>query len=124
MKIKLSEQVAGFVRSLAPEPRREIRLALKSLAKRQGDVKALEGPLARYWRLRVLSYRVILFYRSPNEVECVFAEHRSIIYEVFAEELRKKLAAASKKTSRCTGPEQRQSRGHGEKIGRKKGTHT
>jgi len=100
MRIKLSEQVADFVRSLAPEPRREMRLALKSLAKGQGDIKALEGPLAQYWRLRVMSYRVILFYRSPNEVECVFAEHRSIVYEVFAAGLQRKLIAASKKTSR------------------------
>jgi mRNA-degrading endonuclease RelE of RelBE toxin-antitoxin system len=93
MRIKLSDQVAGFIQSLAPEPRRSMRLALKSLAKGQGDVQALEGPLASYSRLRVSSYRVILFYRNPAEIECVFAEHRSIIYEVFAEELRKKLEA-------------------------------
>ena len=91
MKIKLSEQVAGFVRGLAPTPRRELRLALKSLAKGQGDVKALEGALTGYWRLRVSSYRVILFYRSPNEIECIYAERRSIIYEVFAGALRERL---------------------------------
>ena len=68
MKINLSEQVAGFVGRLAPAPRRELRLALKSPAKGRGDVKALEGPLSGYWRLRVSSYRVILFYRSPKEV--------------------------------------------------------
>jgi hypothetical protein len=92
MRIKLSGQVVAFVRSLAPEPRRKIRLALKSLAKGQGDIVALDGPLACYSRLRVLSYRVILFYRSPNEIECVFAEHRSIVYEIFAQELQQKLA--------------------------------
>ena len=91
MKINLSEQVAGFVRRLAPTPRRELRLALKSLAKGRGDVKALEGPLSGYWRLRVSSYRVILFYRSPNVVECVYAERRSIVYEIFAEALRERL---------------------------------
>ena len=48
MKINLSEQVAGFVRRLAPAPGRELRLALKSLAKGRGDVKALEGPLSGY----------------------------------------------------------------------------
>ena len=94
MRIRLSDQVAGFIRSLAPEPRRSMRLELKSLAKGQGDLKALEGPLASYWRLRVSSYRVILFYRSPNEIECVFAEHRSIVYEIFAEELRQKLGGS------------------------------
>ena len=42
-------------------------------------------------RIKLSSYRVILFYRNPNEIECVFAEHRSIVYEIFAEELRQKL---------------------------------
>jgi mRNA-degrading endonuclease RelE of RelBE toxin-antitoxin system len=79
------------VRRLAPEPRHEIRLALKALAQGRGDIKPLEGPLADYSRLRVSSYRVILFYRRPNEIECVFAERRSLVYEIFAEELRKRL---------------------------------
>ena len=91
MKIKISEQVAGFVRGLAPTPRRAIRLAFKSLAQGRGDVKALEGALMGYSRLRVSSYRIILFYRSPNVIECVYAERRSIIYEIFAEALRERL---------------------------------
>ena len=93
MKIKLSEQVAAFVRSLAPDPRHKLRSALKALAKGKGDIKPLEGALASYSRLRVLSYRVILFFTSGNEIECVFAERRSIVYEVFAEALRKKLTS-------------------------------
>jgi mRNA-degrading endonuclease RelE of RelBE toxin-antitoxin system len=91
MKIRLSEQVTAFVRSLAPAPRREVRLALKSMARGQGDVKALEGALMGYSRLRVLSYRIILFYRNPKVIECVYAERRSIVYEIFAEELRETL---------------------------------
>jgi mRNA-degrading endonuclease RelE of RelBE toxin-antitoxin system len=92
MKIKLSDQVVHFVKGLAPEPRRQLRLALRALLKGRGDIKALEGPLVSYFRLRVSSYRVILFYRAPSEIECVFAEHRSIVYELFSEELRKRLA--------------------------------
>ena len=95
MKIKLSEQVAAFVKSLAPEPRRKLRLALKGLAKGQGDVEALEGALATYSRLRVQSYRVILFFRRADQIECVFAERRSIVYEVFAEALRQRLGQNS-----------------------------
>ena len=91
MTIKLSDQVVDFVRGLAPEPRHQLRLALRAVARGKGDIKVLEGPLANYSRLRVLTYRVILFYRAPNVIECVFAEHRSIVYEIFAEELRKKL---------------------------------
>ncbi len=90
MTIKLSAQVAAFVRSLAPAPRRQLRLAIRSLARGQGDLQALEGELDGYWRLRVGSYRVILW-QSATVIECVFAERRSIIYEIFAEELRKKL---------------------------------
>ena len=91
MRIRLSEQVANFLRGLAPEPRRKMRLALKALAKGRGDIKALEGALRHYSRLRVASYRVILFYRNANNIECVFAERRSIIYEIFEEALRERL---------------------------------
>jgi len=93
VKIKLSDQVVDFIKGLAPQPRHQLRLALRSAANGKGDIEPLEGPLANYSRLRISSYRVILFYRSSNEMECVFAEHRSIVYEVFAEELRKKLTA-------------------------------
>ena len=92
MKISLSDQVVAFVKSLAPEPRRQVRLALRGLANGKGDIRVLEGPLSSYSRLRVLGYRVILSYRAADELECVFAEHRSIVYEVFAQELRKRLA--------------------------------
>ena len=83
-------QVADFLRGLPPEPRRGLRLALRALARGHGDIKALEGGLADYWRLRAGSYRIV-FWRSATVIECVFAEKRSIIYEIFAEELRKKL---------------------------------
>jgi mRNA-degrading endonuclease RelE of RelBE toxin-antitoxin system len=91
MTIKPSAQVAQFVRALAPEPRRQLRLAIRSLAHDEETVQALEGGLADYWRLRVGSYRVILW-QSATHIECVFAERRSIVYEIFAAELRRKLA--------------------------------
>jgi mRNA-degrading endonuclease RelE of RelBE toxin-antitoxin system len=91
MKTKVSEQVARFVRSLAPAPRRKMRLAFKALAAGRGDIKALEGALTNYSRLRVSSYRVILFYRDSNHIECIFAEHRSIVYEIFENVLRERL---------------------------------
>jgi mRNA-degrading endonuclease RelE of RelBE toxin-antitoxin system len=91
MTIKLSVQVAEFLRSLTPEPRRRLRLAIRSLAQGRGDIKALEGDLGGYCRLRVGSYRVI-FWQGATVIECVYAERRSIIYEIFAEELRRKLA--------------------------------
>lgn len=84
MKVELSVQVAEFARRLAPEPRRALRRALGRLASGAGDIKGLEGPLQGYSRLRVGGYRVV-FWDSARRIECVFAEHRSIVYEVFAE---------------------------------------
>ena len=92
MKVRISEQVAAFVKSLAPEPRRKLRLAMKGLAKGQGDIKVLDGPLSTYSRLRVSDYRIIFFPRNVNEIECIYAEKRSIVYEIFAAALRETLA--------------------------------
>jgi len=92
MKIKISDQVAAFIKGLAPEPRRKLRLALKALAKGQGDIKVLDGALSSYSRLRISDYRIIFFPRSVNEIECIYAEKRSIVYEVFAAALRENLA--------------------------------
>ena len=91
MKVRLSPQVVDFVRSLAPEPRRTIRLALRDLEKGKGDIKPLEGPLQDYCRLRIGSYRILLSYRTLRTIECVFAERRSIVYEVFADAMIERL---------------------------------
>ena len=91
MKVRLAPQVIEFVRSLAPAPRRQLRLALRDLANGKGDVKPLEGPLQDYCRLRVGPYRIILSYHASGRIDCVFAERRSIIYEVFADAMIERL---------------------------------
>ena len=88
MRVEVAEQVVDFVRRLAPEPRRLLRKALRNLASGQGDIKPLEGPLSGYCRLRVRGYRVILSYAKKGSVQCIYAERRSLIYEVFADTLR------------------------------------
>ena len=82
-RIRLAPQVVEFVRSQAPEPRRRLRRALRALAADKGDLKPLEGPLQEYWRLRVGPYRIIVRYATPKTIECVFAERRSLVYELF-----------------------------------------
>lgn len=86
-RVRLAPQVVDFVRRQAPEPRRRLRQALRELTAEKGDLKPLEGPLQDYCRLRVGPYRVILRYATPKMIECVFAERRGIVYEVFAEAL-------------------------------------
>jgi mRNA interferase RelE/StbE len=94
MKIEFAAQVLDFVSSLAPAPRRALRQALRDLAQGKGDVSPLEGELEGLYRLRVGRYRVIFLYRTTaqrRQVRCVFAEHRGIIYEVFAQHLHEHL---------------------------------
>ena len=90
-RVELDPQVASFLRSLAPDPRKELRAALRALENEGGDLKALEGDLAGFTRLCVGHYRVIVQILSESGqriARCVYAERRSVIYELFAEILR------------------------------------
>ncbi len=92
-KVELSEQVVRYVAGRAPQPRRQLRAALRALATERGDIRALEGRLENYHRLRVGGYRVIFAYRITGKqrtIQCIFVERRSVVYEVF-EQLRKQL---------------------------------
>ena len=93
-KVEIGEQIVRFVGRLAPEPRRMLREALRALARERGDVRALEGPLKDYHRLRVGGYRVIFAYRGAGKrpsIQCFYAERRSAVYEMFTQLLKKHL---------------------------------
>lgn len=99
IKVELSEQVVRFVARRAPEPRRMLREALRGLARERGDIRALEGPLKDYHRLRVGGYRIIFAYhiaRKRRSIQCVYAERRSAVYEMFAQLLKKHLLEGEK----------------------------
>ena len=86
MKIEAAEQVREFIRTCSPEPRRWLRDALRKLAEEKGDIKALDGELEGYHRLRVRSYRMIFRYdlrKNERIIRCDFAEHRGVVYEIF-----------------------------------------
>ena len=86
MKIELAEQVRKFIRTCPPEPRRWLRDAVRKLAEEKGDIKALDGQLEGYHRLRVRSYRIIYRYdlrKNERIIRCDSAEHRSVVYETF-----------------------------------------
>lgn len=95
--VVVSEQVATYVRRLAPEPRRVMRQALRALATGKGDVRQLEAPLDGYHRLRIGPQRIIFAYGARRRVECVFAERRSLVYEVFARELAARFTAPTER---------------------------
>ena len=76
---------------LLPIRSKELGAALRGLEDAGGDLKALEGELAGFVRLRVGHHRIIVqFLSEPGQrvARCVYAERRSVIYELFAEILR------------------------------------
>jgi mRNA-degrading endonuclease RelE of RelBE toxin-antitoxin system len=87
-KVCVSQQVVDFVKSLAPEPRRKLTRGIKGLANNLGDIRRLEGKLEGYCRLRVAGHRV-LFHETYKDdtriIDCVFAEKRSIVYDLFVQ---------------------------------------
>ena len=90
-KVRVSAQVEGFVKSLAPEPRQALRTGIKSLAGGQGDLKHLEGELAGWSRLRVQTYRVVfkeIWQGGQRVVDCAYVNRRSVVYDLFKELLR------------------------------------
>ena len=89
--IELEQQVVDFIRSLAPQPRQSLRRAVKNLERENGDIRALEGELEGFYRLRVQRYRLIFFYQlrgTRRFIRCVYAAPRNIVYEIFAEHVR------------------------------------
>ena|SRR2546425_13260049 len=91
MKFKLfwMPQPEAFIKSLAPEPRRALRQAIKQLAdgKTAGlDLRTLEGMLQGYMRLRVRTYRVIYTVTAEDKgpsLTILAAGPRSTVYEAF-----------------------------------------
>jgi len=93
MRVVLARQVVDFVRRLPPEPKRRLKRALKDLAREEGDIRPLEPPLDGYCRLRVGGYRIIFSYVSRATIECIFAERRSVVYDLLLERLLDRLRA-------------------------------
>ena len=95
MAVEVSEQVAAFIRRQPPEPRRFLRLALRALEREKGDIKALEGPLNGFYRLRIRGYRIVFVrgvsMKGRDVIRCLVADRRDIIYEVFEQLLAERL---------------------------------
>ena len=90
-RIELAPQVAGFLRTLAPGPRKELRAALRTLADGQGDILELEHPLDGFCRLRVGRYRIVfhsVICGNACVIRCDFAERRKLVYELFSDLIR------------------------------------
>jgi mRNA-degrading endonuclease RelE of RelBE toxin-antitoxin system len=84
-KVRVGTQVEGFLKTLAPEPRRQLRLAMKGVADDKGDLKLLEGTLSGFWRLRAGKIRVVFEVKAiggTRVIFCFYANYRSLVYVV------------------------------------------
>ena len=89
MKVNVAYQVSEYIKRLAPDSRERLRRAIRLLEEEKGDSKVLEDDLHGYHRSKVRSYRVIYAYRGtkrpgPTEIDILFCEHRSNVYEIFS----------------------------------------
>ena len=91
VRVRIRAQVKKFLETLAPETRRKFKFGLKALAEERGDRLALRERLSGYYRLRIGAYRIIYRYLPGGILECVFAEQRSLVYEVFEREIMERL---------------------------------
>jgi hypothetical protein len=86
LKVEISTQVIDFVARQAPESRKKLRRGLRALAREKGEIRALEGRLAGWCRLRVGALRIIFRYvpiPGGRLIRCDFAERRALVYEMF-----------------------------------------
>ncbi len=83
MKISASNQVAGWLSGLPPDPKRRMRAALRGLEGWQGDIKALRGELEGFYRLRVGGYRIVYRVMEGEVIRLDYADTRDVVYEAF-----------------------------------------
>jgi mRNA interferase RelE/StbE len=86
-QVKVRPQVWVFATTLGLEHRRAFKRAVTRLATEKGDIRALGDKLSGYYRLKVARYRVIFRYTPGQVIECVFAEERKLVYEIFESEM-------------------------------------
>ncbi|MDR1282200.1 MAG: cytotoxic translational repressor of toxin-antitoxin stability system [Opitutaceae bacterium] len=84
--LELHPQVKAFYETLGPE-RRMIKRALEGLRTEKGNIRALESPLAGYYRLSIGGYRLIFHYAPGRKIVCVFLNTRKLVYDLFENEV-------------------------------------
>ena len=94
--VQVREQVKRFIDTLAPESRRKIRLSLRGLETERGDCLPLREKFSGYHRMRVGGYRIVYRYQPGKTIECVYAEERSLVYQLFEQDFLKHLRKESK----------------------------
>lgn len=86
MKVQVSEEVRSFLRTLAPEARRSILAELDKVEAGKARLVALESPLDGFCKVKAGRFRIVCAVRL-NNLFALFAERRSVVYELATPEL-------------------------------------
>jgi len=104
LQIEVSLEILEFVRRQSPEPRRLLREGLRKLAREEGDIKALQGDLEGFFRMRIGHFRLVFRYESGTQIRCLLLERRALIYEVFSSMVKDRLREQTEETVLRTKP--------------------
>jgi mRNA-degrading endonuclease RelE of RelBE toxin-antitoxin system len=83
MTILASEQVRNWLTALPPDTKKRVRAALRGLEQGRGDIKALQGELEGFCRLRIDGLRVVYSQHVGRVIRLEYADSRDVIYETF-----------------------------------------
>lgn len=80
-KLRVADDIAGFVRSLHPELKRKIKSALQMILADPQSGKALKDELKGLRSFRISRFRIIYKIPSKNEIAVIAVGPRKTIYE-------------------------------------------
>ena len=103
-QVEVSIETHDFIRRQPPEPRRLLREGLRKLAREEGEIKALQGDLEGYFRMRIGHFRAIFRYESGTLIRCLLIERRALVYEVFSSMVKDRLREGSEETALKRAP--------------------
>lgn len=83
MKILASDEVQRWLIALPPETKKRVRAALRELQNGRGDIKALQGELAGFCRLRIGGLRIVYSQHRGQIIRLEYADSRDVVYETF-----------------------------------------
>jgi mRNA-degrading endonuclease RelE of RelBE toxin-antitoxin system len=83
MKILASDQVRRWVIALPPDTKKRVRAALHGLQNGRGNIKALQGELEGFCRLRIEGLRIVYSQHRGQIIRLEYADSRDVVYETF-----------------------------------------
>ena len=86
-QVQIGPQVRAFQATLGVQFRRDMKQAIRELARDRGDTRALREELLGWHRLKVGHYRLIFRYAEGRVIQCVYLNERKLVYEIFATEM-------------------------------------